>query len=177
MRSKRADAARAEPAQPDDSRQADLHELLGRVADGDEAALAAVYDQMAGVIYGLAGSMTDDVGWSRELTKGALTEVWRTAPSYDRSEGSARSWIVQTARRHIASRVLAARNGPGDRDLAWPDGDGLDVREPGGQPEHLAVLLALHGGYTRNEISDRLGLAPETVARLIREGLLRVAAR
>src|ERR1700742_2627304 len=96
---KRAESWAASPAPAGDP--GDLAGLLGRVARGDEAAFALVYDQVAGPVFGAARTLTDDARWSQELAEEALAEVWRAAPRYDPSRESAWSWVMSVARQHL----------------------------------------------------------------------------
>jgi RNA polymerase sigma-70 factor (ECF subfamily) len=172
------------PAWPGRKNPEDLEHLLGRVASGDNQAFAMVYDQLAGPVLGLARAMAGDSAWSQEVAAEALTEVWHAAPRYDPSGASARSWVMRVARQHVASRLRAARTEAGRRDPAGLDGhrtsqpaaDTPSVAAPASGAEHQAVLLALYGGLTQDEISDRLGLTAEAVAGLIRDGLVQAAA-
>lgn len=179
---KRADIASAGPAHPDKKNCGNLEHLLGRVAHGDEAAFAAVYDQAAGPVYGLACAMTGDAEWSQEVAAAALTEVWRAAPQYDPAQAGALAWIMTVARQHVVAHLRAARTRRARQNRAWPArhrnghpaGDARSVIGSGCAPEQQAVLLALYGGYAQGEISDRLGLTPQVVAELIRDGLVQM---
>ncbi len=168
MRNERSARRPARPARPR-AASGDLDYLLGRVAAGDAAAFAKVYDQVAGPVYGLAYSMAGEPGWSQELAAEALAEVWRTAPGYDRSEASALPWVMRIARQHIVRHVRAA----GTRGQPAASPPSADAGPRGA--EQQAVLLALRGGYTQDEISTRLGLTAEAVAGLIRGGLRQAA--
>ncbi len=188
MNEDRADLTSAGPGQLGQGNPENLERLLGRVTGGDKRAFAAVYDQMAGPVYGLACAMTGDAEWSRELAVQALTEVWRTASRYDPSGGSAQSWVMSGARQHVVRQLRAARTTDrtkeGRRIPARPDGPRtgdfgagpLSVPGLPQGPERQAMALALDGGYTQDEISERLGLAPDTVAELLSAGLLQLAA-
>ena len=61
----------------------ELAALLAKVARGDEAAFAAVYDRFATVVYGLVRRIVRDPAQSEEVTQEVLLEVWRTASRFD----------------------------------------------------------------------------------------------
>ncbi|WP_125131960.1 hypothetical protein [Microbacterium sp. 10M-3C3] len=79
-------------------------DLLRRVADGDRACFAQLYDLFAGRIFGLLTRVAHGVTAERLLVE-VFDEVWRTArtcPSFDEAE----DWILFVARRRA---VVAAR--------------------------------------------------------------------
>jgi len=67
----RAASGAAERSEPD------LDSLLTHVARGDADAFEAVYDQMAGPVYGLIRRVLRDPAQSEEVTQEVLLEVWR----------------------------------------------------------------------------------------------------
>jgi RNA polymerase sigma-70 factor (ECF subfamily) len=86
--------------------------LLVQVARGNRDAFAAVYDQVAGPVYGLVHRMVGDPARSEHVTGDVLTEVWRTASKFSPADGSGISWIMTIARRRA---VGAIRKPPGRR--------------------------------------------------------------
>src|ERR1700756_3172461 len=95
------------PPQPSD----DLDVLLGRVAHGDRAAFAMVYDLTKTRVYGLVMRILRDPGYSEETTQEVYLEVWRTASAYDPAKGSALAWLLTIAHRRAVDRVRAEQAG------------------------------------------------------------------
>lgn len=87
----------------------DAETLLSAVATGDEAAFAALYDAVAGGVHGVARAVLRDPDHAAEVTQEVMLEVWRTAPRYDRSLGSARTWVLTLAHRRAVDRVRAVQ--------------------------------------------------------------------
>ena len=168
--------------------------LLGRVARGDRDAFAAVYDQVAGPVYGLVHRMVGDPARSEHVAQDVLTEVWRTAPKFSPADGSGISWIMTMARRRAAGYLRTTRKPAGRRarrpDLAQLVTDiseraGLD--RPGNpeaglpdeaaglaalpEPQRQALVLVCYGGYGQGQAAALLGVAAGTVAGWIRDGL------
>ena len=85
----------------------DLDALLHKVARGDSAAFAAVYDLTKSRVYGMVMRVLRDSGYSEETTQEVYYEVWRTAPHYDSGKGSALSWLLTIAHRRAVDRVRA----------------------------------------------------------------------
>ena len=87
----------------------DLAGLLAKVARGDDAAFAGVYDQFATTVYGIVRRVVRDPAQSEEVTQEVLLEVWRTASRFDPGEGSARGWLMTLAHRRAVDRVRSAQ--------------------------------------------------------------------
>src|SRR5215510_13248953 len=90
---------------PAERSEPDLDWLLTHVARGDAGAFEAVYDQMAGPVYGLIRRVLRDPAQSEEVTQEVLLEVWRTASRFDPSRGSATTWVMTIAHRRAVDRV------------------------------------------------------------------------
>lgn len=169
----------------------DLESLLIRVARGDHAAFEAVYDQLAGPVYGLVRKVLRDPAQSEEIAQEVLLEVWRAASRFDPARGSAAAWVMTIAHRRAVDRVrsetASARReqkvlpGPvsGD-DVAELVETALDrqrVRRCLGTLTPLqaeSIKLAYYGGCTYPQVAELLGVALGTVKTRIRDGLIRM---
>jgi RNA polymerase sigma-70 factor, ECF subfamily len=169
----------------------DLASLLARVARGDHAAFEAVYDQLAGSVYGLVRKVLRDPAQSEEIAQEVLLEVWRCASRFDAAKGSAVAWVMTIAHRRAVDRVRseaasAARErkvlpGPvsGDdvEELVETAMDSQRVRRCLGTLTPLqaeSIKLAYYGGYTYPQVAGLLGVALGTVKTRIRDGLIRM---
>jgi len=168
--------------------------LLGRVARGDRDAFAAVYDRVAGSVYGLVHRMVGDPARAERVTGEVLTEVWRTAAEFSPANGSGISWIMTIARRRTVGHLRTARK-PAGRRARRPDLARLveDISERAGlgrpgnpdaglpdeaaglaalpEPQRQALVLVCYGGYGQGQAAALLGVPDGTVAGWIRDGL------
>ena len=68
--------------------------LLAQVARGDHTAFEAVYDRLAGPVYGIIRKVLRDPAQSEEVAQEVMLEIWRTASRFDSARGNAGSWAM-----------------------------------------------------------------------------------
>jgi RNA polymerase sigma-70 factor (ECF subfamily) len=81
-----------------------LSALMSRVARGDEAAFAEIYDALAGKVFGLARRVVRDPAQAQEVAQEVMLEVWRKAPRYSSSLGTVSVWILTITHRRAVDR-------------------------------------------------------------------------
>ena len=146
-----------------------LEQRLMEAGRGDHAAAAAVYDDVAEVVYGLTLRMTGDPERAEALALDAVLAVIRTAALFDPAQGSARSWIVGVAHRH------AARSRRSTREPRRPD-PGTPAPVSGlaalSGPDARAVELSWFGARTYDDVARHTGESPDQVLARLRSALL-----
>jgi RNA polymerase sigma-70 factor, ECF subfamily len=174
-----------------EGRGQDLDGLLDRVARGDQDAFEAVYDQLAGPVYGLIRKVVRDPAQSEEVTQEVLLEVWRTASRFDAARGSAATWVMTIAHRRAIDRVRStSASAEREQKTAQPlvlsdevaetvaaNMDAERVRRCLGGLTELqreSITLAYYGGYTYSQVAALLHTALGTVKTRIRDGLIRL---
>lgn len=163
--------------------------LLVRAGKGDQSAFAAFYDLLARRVYGVAVRLVGVETLAEDVVQEVFVEVWRNAPRFDPSRGSAATWTLMITRRRAIDRIRseqAARDreqreaclqGTAVHDQVNDHIATADVREalqslPERQRE--AVVLAFFGGHTHREVALLLGAPLGTVKSRIRDGLFRL---
>jgi RNA polymerase sigma-70 factor (ECF subfamily) len=148
-------------------------ELLGRVAAGDHGdPLVVLYRRYSSSLYGLGLRLLGESGMAEELVQETFLRLWRSAPTYDPSRGSVRTFMFTIARRVAVDllRRTASRPLPtGEASEEQPDvpgGEafdalvlGLEVRDA------LQALSAKHREVLELMVDEDLG-QPEIAARL-----------
>ncbi|MEW6273226.1 MAG: sigma-70 family RNA polymerase sigma factor [Thermodesulfobacteriota bacterium] len=168
--------------------------LIARCAQGDQRALAELYDATAAQVNGLALRILADREVAEEVTGDVYLQVWRSAASYDPARGSALAWLFTLARSRAIDRLRA---GAGERRHAAPaepprepesdapgpeEGSSLAQRrrivhaalERLGEEQRRVLEMAFFQGLSHGEIAAALGTPLGTVKTRIRLGVGRL---
>ena len=154
-------------------------ELLRRIGQGDEDALAAFYREHGRVVFAQVLLVTGDRVQAEEIVQDTMLAVWRGAAAF-RGESSARSWAIAIARRQTRDRLRGKRlrvvddsyladqpgTGPGPEVMALDRAELAEVRSAIRElaPAHREVLgLAFGAGLSLPEVADVLEIPVGTV--------------
>ncbi len=168
-------------------------ELLLRVADGDQAAFARLYDMLSPRAFGLILRVLVDRSQSEEVLQEVFFEIWQSASRFAPNKGRGRSWVLTIAHRRAVDRVRSAqastdrdvRAGLRDMDVAH-DGiaEEVELRIEGQRVSEAlatlpdlqreAIILAYFGGYSQSEIAALVGAPLGTIKTRMRDGLSRL---
>lgn len=173
-----------------------LRALMARVARGDEAAFAELYDATSPLAFGVIRRVLRDPSQSEEVLQEVMVELWRTAVRFDPERGSVSTWLTTMAHRRAVDRVRseqsARRRTEQDQQGATfvtPDvGDEVTEtlhREVERQrvaralgrlteTQRQSIELAFYGGHTHAEVARLLDLPLGTVKTRIRDGMIRL---
>ncbi|TFC96257.1 sigma-70 family RNA polymerase sigma factor [Cryobacterium breve] len=168
-------------------------ELLGRVAQGDEAAFGELYDQIAPRVLGLVRRLLVDPAQSEEVTQEIFLEIWQTATRYEAQRGGASTWILTMAHRRAVDRIRSSQASRdrdvkiGIRDLAVAYDEVSETVAVRIEHERVekamsrltelqrqAISLAYYGGLSQSEVAERLQIPLGTVKTRLRDGLIRL---
>jgi RNA polymerase sigma-70 factor (ECF subfamily) len=177
----------------DDTVPASLNDLLGRVAEGDRSAFAALYDQTSSRVMGLVVRLLKDHAQSEEVTQEIFLEVWQNSQRYDPTKGSAVTWILTMSHRRAVDRIRASQSTRdrdtkiGIRDLEREYDSVSESVEISVEHERVgkalsrltelqrqAVTLAYYGGYSHSEVAQMLSVPIGTVKTRLRDGMIRL---
>ncbi|WP_244210413.1 ECF RNA polymerase sigma factor SigK [Streptomyces nanshensis] len=164
-----------------------------RVARGDQEAFAQVYDAVSGPVLGLVRSILRDPAQSEEVAQEVLVEVWRTAPRFQASRGSAMNWVLTLAHHRAVDRVRSAEAAAArehraallDRTPAFDEvSEQVETRLEREQVrrclrtlselQRQSVTLAYYRGLTYREVAELLTVPLGTIKTRLRDGLIRL---
>jgi RNA polymerase sigma-70 factor (ECF subfamily) len=174
---------------------AGLADLVARMAQGQQEALAALYDETSPMLNGLLQRILERPEDAEEVLLDVYMKAWKNAGGYTEKRGSVQAWLVIMARNSAIDRMRQRRAEP--RAAEFDDEKALAVEAPDDSPEtqtaaaqrrrivrsllnelpaeqREAVLLAFFSGYTHAELADKLGEPLGTVKSRIRMGLIRL---
>jgi RNA polymerase sigma-70 factor (ECF subfamily) len=170
-------------------------ECMQRIANGEEAALGELYDQLGGLLFSLARRVTGNDREAEEIVQDVFVTAWRNARTFDAHRASVTTWLTTLARNKAIDRLRAARR---RLPAAAQDTEFLpETHDPAPTPaenaqsddrrdrvaawmsqlpanQRQAVELAFFDGLTHPEIATRLNETIGTVKSRIRLGLDRL---
>ena len=174
--------------------------LLGRIANQDKEALAALFQRHAALVRGIGNRILRDTGEAEDLVQEVFLYLYRKAALFDRAKSSARSWIVQVTyyqamarRRYLLQRhcraPLRRPDGPVDSytpvPMQWDYPEEAfynsalvsEIWETLTNSQRETLRLHFFEGYSLSEISVKLGEPLGNVRHHYYRGLDRLRSR
>lgn len=162
-------------------------DLIRRVADRDEGALAALYDRYAGLVYSVVKRVLRDAGAAEEILQDIFYQLWRNAANFDSSRGSLPGWLLVAARNRAIDRLRRHDRRLTEKIEKTPFITSLPLETAASRNELMSkVKAALSGlpqmqreamemayfeGLTQSEIAQRTGEPLGTVKTRLRTAL------
>jgi RNA polymerase sigma-70 factor (ECF subfamily) len=163
--------------------------VISRIADGDESALAVLYDRWAQTVYSVVVQLLKDADAAEDVVEETFWQAWQRASSYDVSRGTVRTWLLTIGRSRALDRLRSRKRNREDisDDLSL-------VRDPRSDPSQLVegaerrqlvysaltelpadqrrtLELAYFRGLSQSEIAEFLGEPLGTIKTRMRLGM------
>lgn len=171
------------PADTETMQRIQLAQLVARMAQGDEAALAHLYDLTLSRVHALALRIAGRRDLAEEICVETYWQAWREAVRFDAARGQVMAWLMMMARTRALDalrRLDPAASCPDPEShiegQAAPDASPLDclmaAEQAGALGRALSTLtpvqrqmvgLAFYKDLSHQEISDQTGLPLGTV--------------
>ena len=173
--------------------------LIRRIAAGEEAAVAELYDRYGRVLYAVVYRVVGERADAEEVVMEAFAQVWREAPKFTPDRGSVAAWLTMIARSRALDLVRSrqrrerltteAARDDADRAPAMsqrrPDpshavehgerqrrvAEALATLSP---PQRDAIELAYFEGLSQSEIAERLKEPLGTIKTRMRLGMIKL---
>jgi RNA polymerase sigma-70 factor, ECF subfamily len=170
------------------------------MADGDESALAQLYDRLSHRVHTLAYWILKDADDAEDVVEETFWQAWRNAGEFNRNRAAASTWILMIARTRALDRLRARRRRAERTSQAgastlldsldgnsYPAAQQPELTEPdrrlsealGTLPleQRQALELAFFGGLSHGEIADRTKQPLGTIKTRIRLAMEKLRER
>ena len=168
--------------------------LIARTAQGDQDALATLYDRSSPQVYGFILKILDNREAAEEVTLDVYTQVWRQAHTFDKTRGTPGSWLMTLARTRAIDRFRAGAAERGrlnslDAVELMANEDNTPEQDLAGQErrryvqqalalltaeQRQSIALAYFYGLSQSEIAEKLRLPLGTVKTRMRLGMMKL---
>jgi RNA polymerase sigma-70 factor, ECF subfamily len=160
--------------------------LVAAIRNGDEAAMAQLYDRYSGVVYSVALRVLGDTGAAEDILQEVFMQIWRSPDIFDASRGSLAGWLAVIARNRAIdslrkrrpeaeiTEVIVSVEPDLVRGVEWSRTiekirGALGSMPP---PQRSALEMSFFEGLTHSEIAAKTGEPLGTIKTRIRAGLL-----
>ena len=167
-----------------------MSNYLERIAAGDADAVEECLDAYSGLVWTLARRMTRSNAAAEDAVQEIFIDVWKSAPKFDSSKASEKTFIAMIARRRLIDGLRRVTRRPEVQMLEdAPDPSGrqhIDMEQSVEaqsaaklldelRPEQKQVIeMSIYQGLTHQEISEATELPLGTVKSHIFRGLAAV---
>ena len=175
-------------------------QLLMSISQGDQKALANLYDKYGRLIYSLTLSIVRNEDEARELQQDVFLQVWHKASLFDNERGSFITWLVTLAHNKSINTLRSRRYKKSaqevKQDIADITNDAVvdhqtPLRDAMESDERRHVLSALaqlpeqqrkalylsyYEGYSQSEIAEMLGEPLGTIKTRMRKGMMKLVS-
>lgn len=167
----------------------DEHQLVLRVAKGDERAFLTLYDRYAPRVYALTLRVLSDVMLAEEATQDTFLKLWSRARQFNPGKGSLAPWLLTIAHRTALDRLRLENRRPPASNSVEPDRTwstlsdettlGSEARwrslyfavQSLPEEQRQAIDLAYYKGMSQSEIAEVLDWPLGTVKTRIRAAM------
>ena len=176
-----------------ESRRAD-QASLARIARGDQAAFAELYDRHARLVYSLALRILQDGADAEDIVQEVFAQVWAQAGRYDASRGAVAAWMLTLTRSRAIDKLRAKRARPEAAAAASAAESVVDLAAAQDlellsaeqvtrlqralkdlpDAQRTALELAYYEGLTHVEVASRLNEPLGTVKTRIRQAVMKL---
>jgi RNA polymerase sigma factor (sigma-70 family) len=186
-------------------KQAEMADLLSRVALGDRVAFRTLYDVCGAHLLGVILRIQRNRAQAEEVLQEVFIAVWQSAQSFNPALSQPSTWLGSVARNRAIDSLRRAQSAPQTVSRHHVDGDEeeqdmlqhLASDEPGplalleqasdaralqqcmaglNKAQRRSLALAFYQGLTHAEVAEQLGEPLGTVKSWVRRGLLTLKA-
>ncbi|AXC11100.1 RNA polymerase sigma-70 factor [Acidisarcina polymorpha] len=160
--------------------------LLALVGQGDQQAMASLFDRYSGIVYSVALRVLKDTGQAEDVMQEIFIQVWKKPSAFVSGRGSLGAWLVVVARNRAIDSLRRRRPTDSVDDVVLAASTDLGAEA---ERNHLmekvraflhqlppeqqkSVELAYFEGLSHSEIAEKTGDPLGTVKTRIRLALI-----
>jgi len=162
--------------------------LVAAIRNGNQEAMAELYDRYSSVVYAVALRVLGDTSAAEDVLQEIFMQLWRKPGAFDASRGNLAPWLAVITRNRAVD-VLRKRRPQSeledttltvDPDFAGEADRGLIVEkvrsalQAMSSQQRNALEMAYFEGYSHSEISAKTGEPLGTIKTRIRSGLMQL---
>lgn len=170
--------------------------LMQRVASGEEAAIAELYDRFGALVYKVARQVLTGRAEAEDAVQEVFVRLWQSADRFDPHRAKLVTWVMLIARRHLIDQLRrrgarpnqsqleedwapSADDAPPEQSMIDKDRNVLLMEKIAELPElqRLVIEKAYFQGFTLREISEQLDAPLGTIKSALSRGLARLRER
>ncbi len=160
------------------------------LAAREEKAIEIIYDNYSAAIFGVIFRIIQDKEIAEDVFQETCIKIWHNSLQYDSSKGRLFTWMINIAR-HLAIDKIRSKDFRGSlknqslenivnsnmegksSDSTNPELVGLKLLVEKLEPEQKSIIDLLYfGGFTQEEVSEKLAIPLGTVKTRSRNALL-----
>jgi RNA polymerase sigma-70 factor (ECF subfamily) len=140
-------------------------DLMRHVAQGDESAIAELYDRFGALVYRMAYQMMPTGADTEDAVQEVFIRLWRSAAKYDPARASLSTWVVLLTRRRLVDRLRRTRVRV--KAEAWVEEQGAPIGAPAAPGE------AMERSERFAALMDKIETLPELQRAVVTRAYLR----
>lgn len=163
--------------------------IVGSIKDGNQAAFGELYDRYSGAMYSICLKMLKDSDDAQDALQQSMVKAWKNIQSYDEHKASIYTWLLNITRNTCIDRIRSLNRKPEIQDIEQSvsyldrsdkalenklntDVIGLKESLEKLQPDLRTLIHAAYfGGFTQQEISDKMEIPLGTVKTRMRTAI------
>jgi len=169
---------------------------MRRVALGEEAAVAELYDRYCALVFKLSIQFLSNNAEAEDAVQEIFVRLWKTADRFDSRKAKLVTWVMLITRRHLIDRIRKKTVRPKQQEFMEqhevsatespiPSNISIDERNAHlwealqalSEMQRTVIQRAYFQGFTLREVSRQLDAPLGTVKSALSRGLLRLRER
>ncbi len=138
--------------------------LMQRVAEGDRAAVAELYDRFASLVYRMAYQLLPTKGDAEDAVQEIFVRLWQSAGHFDPNRASLVTWVMLITRRYLVDQLRRMR--------VRPKFTGFDEQWSAEDDSIAAPGVGMQRKERRQRLREKIAALPELQRQVVERAYL-----